>query len=262
MQTTPASLPVDAACAHHPDRPAQEVCARCGSFVCEHCKERSARSCDACQATVRQRLLPSARRWAVVATAAISLHAVAEVALLAVKFWLYPFLEGLGLTTTDVMVAYGTAIGTLRALMVATTILGVVGFLRWQYQVFQLASVLDVSQASPRQALLGWFIPGLNLFKPYQLLRDLWRDLGGETSRAHLIRAWWLMGLVSLAVGTGYQLMRRLNEVMFISSDTRAMVNIVHATLFALVTALCIGVVWRIQRQLVQLKGEARHVAT
>ncbi|WP_342380218.1 DUF4328 domain-containing protein [Myxococcus stipitatus] len=205
--------------------------------------------------------MPSARRWAVVATGAIALHAAAELTLLAVKLWLYPFLEGLGLTKTDTLVAYGTAIGILRALMVATTLLGVVGFLTWQYKAFQLASALDASRASPRWALLGWFIPGLNLFKPYQLLRDLWRDMGGETSRAHLIRAWWFMGLISLTVGTGYQLMRQLSELMHISSFTRMMTHVAHATLFALVTALCIGVMWRLQRQLTRLKAEARHTA-
>ncbi|QSQ17324.1 DUF4328 domain-containing protein [Myxococcus landrumensis] len=203
--------------------------------------------------------MPSARRWAVVATGAIILHAVTEMALLAVRFWLYPFLQGLDMARVDAMVAYGTAIGTLRALMIAATILSVVGFLTWQYHVFRLANSLDVSQASPRWAILGWFIPGMNLFKPYQMMRDLWSDLGGEASRARLIRAWWLMGLVTFAVGTGYQLMRSLNEIVHIRTFTLAATNIVHTTLLALATALCIGVVWRIQRQLVQLKAEARH---
>ncbi|MFW5920864.1 MAG: YIP1 family protein [Polyangiales bacterium] len=33
----PAGLPAGAACAHHPERDATRLCARCGSFACEQC---------------------------------------------------------------------------------------------------------------------------------------------------------------------------------------------------------------------------------
>ncbi|TSC23515.1 DUF4328 domain-containing protein [Corallococcus sp. Z5C101001] len=162
----------------------------------------------------------------------------------------------MGYTQTDAIGIYGFLLFVMSAAKTVAVVRSVVGFLMWQYRAVRIAKQLEVSRTSPRRAILSWFIPGVNLFKPYQVLRDLWLDLGGAANRAGLIRAWWCTGLLTLALGVERQWMLRLADVEAISTGALRLTRLAYTGMFLLATALCIGVVWRIQRRLVQMKGE------
>lgn len=67
---------------------------------------------------------------------------------------------------------------------------GAVGFLIWQYRAAQLARVLGLPAAlSPGLGVGGWFIPVVNLWFPYQSLRDC---LPPGVARSHHALAVWL----------------------------------------------------------------------
>ncbi|WP_181791425.1 DUF4328 domain-containing protein [Myxococcus llanfairpwllgwyngyllgogerychwyrndrobwllllantysiliogogogochensis] len=256
MLTKSDSPPVDAACVQHPDQLAAGTCIRCGSFVCEKCQERDARACSFCRASLRQRPLPSSTPWAIVATCGIGLQAVAELAHIAVRIWVFSFVQAIGYTRTEAISIYAMSITAVSIAKAVIWLLSAVYFLTWQYRAVRIAGLIDVSQASPRWAILSWFVPGMNLFKPYQILRDLWLDLGGAASRTTLIRAWWCIGLLTLTLGVWNQSMVLLGEIVGISFDALRRTQIAQSAMFLLATVLCVGVVVRIQRRLVQLKAE------
>ncbi|MFY2557223.1 DUF4328 domain-containing protein [Corallococcus terminator] len=181
---------------------------------------------------------------------------VAEFAYIAVRRWLFSFVREIGYTQSEAFDIYLESLMALHLIKIVTLLLSAICFLTWQYRAIRIATLLKVSQASPRWAILSWFIPGMNLFKPYQLLRDLWLDLGGEASRTGLIRAWWYTGLLTLALGMWHHSMNYLAEIAGISSGTLRRIQTAHSAIFLLATALCIGIVARIQQQLVQIKAE------
>ncbi|WXH27279.1 hypothetical protein WA016_01195 [Myxococcus stipitatus] len=170
--------------------------------------------------------------------------------------WLYGLVLGCGYSKQESLVAYGTALLIVNVVMAVSELLGVVGFLTWQYRVTRLAALIEVSQTSPRWAILSWFVPGMNLFKPYLMLRDLSRALGGAANRTGLVRAWWLTALLSLMLSAGYYAIHNIDEIADISPTARQVTHIIQTAVFLLAAALCIGVIWRIQRRLVQVKDE------
>lgn len=258
MVAEPVTHPVDAACARHPSRGAAGTCTRCGGFFCEHCKGGETRTCASCHAWIQQQALASTGSWAVVATWAIGLHAVAEIIYLATTIWVYWFLRSIGYPRVEAMVTYGTCIGIVKLVIAMSAVLGVFGFLKWQYRATRLAALLGVSHASPRWAVLAWFIPGMNLFKPYLMIRDLGRDLGRTTQWAALVRAWWFTGLFSLMIAAVYRLMRHIDEIVNISNFAMKVAQLLYTGVFLLSATLCIGVIWRIQRRLAHVRNESQ----
>ncbi|MFY2560755.1 DUF4328 domain-containing protein [Corallococcus terminator] len=230
--------PVATACAQHPDQPATRTCPRCGSFACEQCQQRHAALCASCRARLIQRAFPSVRRWAVVTNWAVGFRAVSA------------FLSG------DAIALHGSSLFFLGMAQLVAELFGVVGFLTWQYRAVRVATQLGVSRASPHWALLCWFIPGLNLFKPYQVLRDLWRDLGGESSRLLLIRAWWCLGWLYLSWSLGHEVLVNVGAVVDLSTSGQRFTEFVFTAMLLLTSVLCISVVRCVQRRLDQVKRD------
>lgn len=56
-------------------------------------------------------------------------------------------------------------------------ILGIVFFLKWQHRAYKNLAVLSHStlDTTPGWAVGYWFIPIVNLFKPYLTIREIWR---------------------------------------------------------------------------------------
>jgi hypothetical protein len=81
----------------------------------------------------------------------------------------------------------------LRFLAVVCT--GVV-FIVWQYRVRTNADALTpgVGRLGRGWAIGGWFIPLGNLWLPFDMIRELWRDSTpwGGSPRANLVVAWWV----------------------------------------------------------------------
>ncbi|HWO65915.1 MAG TPA: DUF4328 domain-containing protein [Umezawaea sp.] len=73
----------------------------------------------------------------------------------------------------------------------------------WLYRVRRNAEVPGrVHRWSPRWVVGGWFVPGLNLWAPYQAVADIAAAGAPESRRAEVTRqvlAWWLAWLAGLA---------------------------------------------------------------
>ena len=70
--------------------------------------------------------------------------------------------------------------------------------------------------SSPRMAVIWWFIPILNLWKPYQLAQQIWKasdplmvlSNGTEwkkSSSSDIIKIWWLLAILSVVVSLSVQ---------------------------------------------------------
>jgi hypothetical protein len=109
--------------------------------------------------------------------------------------------------------ASNARIGAVALLyLLVLTIAGIV-FLRWLHLSYRNLRELRTEDMrfTPGWAVGYWFIPILNLWRPKQILDDLWRatdaraDESPETWRelpaSNLVRAWWVLILVSTLVG-------------------------------------------------------------
>ena len=82
----------------------------------------------------------------------------------------------------------------------------VVAFLFWQHRASSNLKALDVESQrfSPGCGVVWWFIPIMNLFRPYQVMKEIWRE--SYPSKAYdpvspLLGPWWAIFLVSGWVG-------------------------------------------------------------
>ncbi|NBD11901.1 DUF4328 domain-containing protein [Corallococcus silvisoli] len=82
------------------------------------------------------------------------------------RLWVFNPLLTMGYTQTDAIGIYGFLLFVMSAAKTVAVVRSVVGFLMWQYRAVRIAKQLEVSRTSPRRAILSWFIPGVNLFKP------------------------------------------------------------------------------------------------
>lgn len=81
-----------------------------------------------------------------------------------------------------------------------------IAFLFWQYRVSSNLRALDVENQrfSPGCGVVLWFIPIMNLFRPYQVMKEIWAE--SYPSKAYdivspLLGPWWAIFLVSGWVG-------------------------------------------------------------
>jgi hypothetical protein len=92
--------------------------------------------------------------------------------------------------------------GTIGLVQLAMFIAAAVVFIRWMYGAYQNVDV--VARAERRYAhgwaIGSWFVPILNLFRPKQIINDIWRAGGRDTDDAQpgwLLIGWWLLFLLS-----------------------------------------------------------------
>jgi len=69
-------------------------------------------------------------------------------------------------------------------------------FLTWLYRAYSNLTLVGRRgpKLTPARAVWSFFIPVVNLWRPYQALAELWREAGPgdqETERAGPVRAWW-----------------------------------------------------------------------
>jgi hypothetical protein len=102
---------------------------------------------------------------------------------------------------TDALIVFGSRLSLPLSMATA------VAFLMWLYRANQNARALgsDTLEFTPGEAVGSFFIPFLNLFRPYQAVRELWRasDPGGAASGDEqtirggwIVGVWWLLFLV------------------------------------------------------------------
>ena len=85
-------------------------------------------------------------------------------------------------------------------------ILGVVGFLfrihwaSWNIHHFRLSDE-QVPGFLVGWAKGWWSVPFMSLYRPYQVMREIWRRRPPEGVRSHLTVVWWILWVIASALG-------------------------------------------------------------
>jgi heme/copper-type cytochrome/quinol oxidase subunit 3 len=92
--------------------------------------------------------------------------------------------------------------GTIGLVQFALFIAGAVVFIRWMYGAYQNLDLVAPGERrySAGWAIGSWFVPIMNLFRPKQMINDIWRAGGRDTEDAQpgfLLLSWWLLWLLS-----------------------------------------------------------------
>lgn len=83
-------------------------------------------------------------------------------------------------------------------LQLAAVVFAGFAFLRWFHRAYRNASALGHSaQFTPGWAIGAWFVPFLNLVRPYQIASAMWRHAGAHVGRGSVVGIWWGMWLAS-----------------------------------------------------------------
>jgi len=154
---------------------------------------------------VNERFVPIGRvaRGAMILLAVIVvLDAIAVVSDLA-EIRMFDRLIGGEFVTEDELAASDTrqeAIAAVQSLLYLTTM---VVFIRWFRRAYRNLEPLDAPQPRFKSwwTIGGWFIPIANLFRPKQILNDIWRGSDPELKLSAdvplFFGLWWLLWIVS-----------------------------------------------------------------
>ncbi len=119
------------------------------------------------------------------------------------------------MTLGDVSTAEATANdvrhGAIAAVQLLALVVTAVAWLRWAHRAHANLSLFGTRRTdhTPAAAVYSWFIPILNLFRPYQITKELWlrsRDANAVASLAGargagLLAAWWTAWLAGSLLG-------------------------------------------------------------
>lgn len=145
-------------------------------------------------------------------------------------------------------------IGILEIVVFLATI---VAWLMWQHRAYANLRLVGSRETeyTPGWSVGYWFIPILNLFRPYQITAELWRrselhngrDSIGSLSRPPLILAWWVSYIGLGFLGRAYfsATMNAKGVEDFIAATD---LGLVHDTLAIVSTILALVVVRGIHR--------------
>ncbi|RFP63762.1 DUF4328 domain-containing protein [Hymenobacter lapidiphilus] len=108
----------------------------------------------------------------------------------------YPVEEPYGFGQLVILLQAGVTL-----LQIPVHILAIVFFLQWfrraYYNLWKIGRRPDHTDG---WAVGSWFIPVLNLFRPYSIMKEIWYDTGATTSAATdsrtVLRWWWVAYLV------------------------------------------------------------------
>jgi uncharacterized protein DUF4328 len=87
----------------------------------------------------------------------------------------------------------------------AALVAGAIVFIRWLHGAYRNVDVVDRAQRRYGHgwAIGSWFVPFLNLWRPKQIVNDVWRAGARDESEARpglLLLAWWLAFVISNSV--------------------------------------------------------------
>jgi Domain of unknown function (DUF4328) len=84
-------------------------------------------------------------------------------------------------------------------LQFALYLAGIVVFIMWMFRAYR-----NVDAVAPRErrygrgwAIGGWFVPFLNLWRPKQVINDIWRAGGAPPEPSGLLFAWWTLWIIT-----------------------------------------------------------------
>lgn len=98
----------------------------------------------------------------------------------------------------------------LAIIYYSIALLTILSFITWFSKAYFSLNNKISTKMSPQWSFLIWFIPGLNLFKPYQLIKELFlkykyefedRDLDTKDFlEINYLRVWWILFLLNIFV--------------------------------------------------------------
>jgi uncharacterized protein DUF4328 len=158
-------------------------------------------------------------------------------------------------------------IGGVQAILFVIT---AIFFLIWIFRAYKALEALGhpSEQFTPGWAVGYWFIPFLNLYRPYQIVKELWLKSAAASAAARadsevappaapvsapaLIGWWWAVWLIDNALGRA--LMQQVRTADTLDELIRMSQTAIFSDLFSLVpAALAIAIVRGIDR--LQLRG-------
>ena len=190
-----------------------------------------------------------------VACVALVIYMVTRLVMLGTSFWAY---GGVGLEATNRALALAAA-GPVLFLIAFIACVIIIG--RWIYRASANAHALsDEMTISPAGAVGWYFVPIMNLFKPYQAMREIWLashfrgNWHGEPSPS-LVGIWWALWIV---VNILDNVTSRLTD-----SDGRLLEGgLVFEAIAALLTiALCVVLI-NLMRQIARAQSNAPYEET
>lgn len=94
------------------------------------------------------------------------------------------------------LVGYAAFVGAFS--LVATALTGIL-FILWLHQAHR-SSAMDETRLRHGSgwAIAGWFVPGLNLWRPYQVVQEAYRGAVDSGKSSVLVLVWWVAALLTV----------------------------------------------------------------
>lgn len=139
------------------------------------------------------------RTFARVAAALVGVSVAVHVIDALVSLYGIGLVSNLETTTEEQLVAYDQNAVTVALVLLATYIVAAIATLAWLRRLVSNVPALGggPTAVGPTGAVLWWFVPIANFFKPYQAVADSWRSLATSTAGTSttVLLAWWLLFL-------------------------------------------------------------------
>jgi hypothetical protein len=95
-------------------------------------------------------------------------------------------------------------------------IVTIVAFCMWIHRVYRNLPALGAGglRFSPRNAVGGWFVPILNWWYPYKVVREVWQQSAPAGQGWALLKVWWALWLLANYVATLVYRLGGSNDVL------------------------------------------------
>jgi hypothetical protein len=186
-----------------------------------------------------------------VAAALVGLSVVLHAIDALVSLYGISLVSNLATTTEDDLVAYDQNAALVAMVLLVTYIAAAIAMIAWLRRL--VTNVLALGggppAVGPTGAVLWWFVPFANLFKPYQAVADSWRRLATSTggSSTGTLVAWWLLFLAGNILGNVYAQLPLPETVE--AFNGREMVNIASDVATILAGVLLIRIMLEVERR-------------
>ncbi len=124
----------------------------------------------------------------------------------------------------DQLASLGTALACFGFLELGVNVLTIIFFLLWLHRAYKNLPILGVEQLkfTPGWAVAWWFIPIMNFFRPYQIIKEAWKAsdpnvdltnrLAWQTAPGSSLIAWWwaiflldrIIGVIFILLGVAF----------------------------------------------------------
>ncbi|WP_426754182.1 DUF4328 domain-containing protein [Myxococcus sp. Y35] len=249
MLTQPAVPEAAPACPDHAGEPSTGTCERCGRFLCAQCTQPVANVCVPCNA--RQVLaMPATRGLAQWARGIFYLGAALSGVAALLNLFLFASLNEDGQLDNGTATFFGLVTRVVAGPQLLFTLTAIALYLGWLHRSLKTAIAMGLSKESTAWAMFCWFIPLANLFVPLEVVRGLWRAVGGQPRHASRLTAWWATWLMSIVITNVISVALSGGSPTPTMLSVTALGRFVAEGLMAVAAFLCARVIWDIESML------------